>query len=120
MKINTFTEFHGFMIELNLYDYSTREFLHNIYTKKDRDFYILDIEKREVFETSQTFSLDNDWVSHVEERESYELYLETLSTLGVRNTTVLTFKSINNLEKIDQFIKDNFKFLKRYGLGFYP
>lgn len=31
------------------------------------------------------------------------------------DTTVLTFKTLEDLQKVEQFIKDNFKFLKKGG-----
>ncbi len=111
MKINTVTELKKFLEELNLKDSYTREFLRDIYADRDRDFYILDLEKRNVIQTSQTFSLDSDWVSHIEEITLFELYIETLSR-NEKDTTVLTFKTLENLKKVEQFIKDNFKYYK--------
>lgn len=116
MKINNITEFHKFINELDL-DYSyTKNYLYNIYADRDRDFYITDIEKRKVIQTSQTFSLDSGWISHIEEITLYELYIETKSATIRRDfaldTMVLTFKTLEKLKKVEQFIKDNFKALK--------
>ena len=122
MKVNTIIEFRSFINELDLkYGCITRKFLFNIFECKDRDFYILDLEKRKVIQTLQTFSLDSEWISHIEETVFYELYLEFYSNYKVFNkrnnedTTVLTFKTLEDLQKVEQFIKDNFKFLKKGG-----
>ena len=115
MKVNTIIEFRSFINELDLrYGCTTRKFLFNIFECKDRDFYILDLEKRKVVQTSQTFSLDNEWISNMEETVLYELYLEFYSNNN-EDTTVLTFKTLETLKKVEQFIKDNFKFLKKGG-----
>ena len=116
MKINTITEFKSFINDLDLYNDYTKKFLYNIYAEKDRDFYILDLEKRKVIQTSQTFSLDSDWISHIEETTIFELYLEIqypIHSINDVNTTVLTFRTLEDLRKVERFIKDNFKFLKR-------
>jgi hypothetical protein len=122
MKVNTIREFHNFLNELGLERGYIREFLYNIFTYnyyKDRYIYILDLEKRKVVQTSQTFSLDSEWISHIEETVFYELYLEFYSNYKVFNkrnnedTTVLTFKTLEDLQKVEQFIKDNFKFLNK-------
>ena len=115
MKVNTIIEFRSFINELDLkYGCITRKFLFNIFECKDRDFYILDLEKRKVIQTSQTFSLDSEWISHVDETILYELYMETYSNNKV-DTMVLTFKTLEDLKKVEQFIKDNFKFMKKGG-----
>ena len=115
MKVNTMREFHNFLNELGLERGYTREFLHNIFAYnyyKDKKIFILDLEKRKVVQTSQTFSLDSEWISHIEETVFYELYLEFYFDNN-EDTTVLTFKTLKDLEKVEQFIKDNFKFLKK-------
>ena len=122
MKINTIREFHNFLNELGLERGYIREFLYNIFTYnyyKDRVIYILDLEKRKVIQTRQTFSLDSEWISHIEETVFYELYLEFYLNYTVFNkrnnedTAVLTFKSLEDLKKVESFIKDNFKFLNK-------
>lgn len=115
MKINTMPEFHGFINELDLESNFVKNFLYNIFANKDRDFYILDLEKRKVIQTSQTFSLDSDWFSHIEEITLYELYLEYMEHNSV-DTVVLTFRTLKDLRKAERFIKDNFKFLKKEGM----
>ena len=113
MKLNTFTEFHGFINELDLIKNSfTSNELYNLFTNRKKDFYILDLEKRKVIETSQTFSLDSEYISHIEEFTFYELYIETFSNNSA-DTMVLIFKTLEDLKKVKQFIKNNFKFLKR-------
>lgn len=112
MQINTITEFKSFINDLNLKDRYTRDFLRDLFAYRDKDFYFLDLEKRKVIQTSQTFSLDSDWVSHIEEITLFELYIETLSR-NEKDTTVLTFKTLEDLKKVEKFIKDNFKFLKK-------
>ena len=113
MQINNITEFKSFINDLSLVNRSyANQYLNDIYTDRDRDLYILDLEKRKVIQTSQTFSLDSDWVSHIEETTLFELYIETLSR-NKKDTTVLTFKTLDDLKKVEQFIKDNFKFLKK-------
>jgi len=112
MKVNTIIEFRSFINELGLEYGYPRNFLFNIFECKDRDFYILDLEKRKVVQTSQTFSLDNEWISNMEETVLYELYLEFYSNNN-EDTTVLTFKTLAALKKAEQFIKDNCKFLKK-------
>jgi hypothetical protein len=115
MQINTITEFKSFINDLDLYNNYTKEFLHHMFKNKDRDFYILDLEKRKVIQTSQTFSLDSDWISHIEEITLFELYIEGLEGLGTHftYTTVTTFRTLEDLKKVEQFIKKNFKFLKK-------
>ena len=113
MQINNITEFKSFINDLSLVNRScANQYLNDIYTDRDRDLYILDIEKRKAIETSQTFSLDSDWVSHIEEFIFYELYIETYLN-NRADTMVLTFKTLEDLKKVEQFIKDNFKFLKK-------
>ena len=114
MKINTIIEFRNFINELDLDHGYPRDFLYNIFKNKDRDFYILDLEKRKVVQTSQTFSLDSEWISHIEETILYELYIATYLNSGA-DTMVLTFKTLAALKKAEQFIKDNCKFLKKGG-----
>ena len=108
MKINTSTELRWFINELDLEDSYTKDFLYTIFADREKDLYFLDLEKRKVVQTSQTFSLDSDWVSHVEEIEFFELFVETQSM-----TTVLSFKTFEKLKKVEQFLKDNFKFLNK-------
>ena len=113
MRLNTFTEFQGFINELDLIKNSfTSNELYNLFTNRKKDFYILDLEKRKVIETSQTFSLDSDYISHIEEFTFYELYIETYSNNST-DTMVLTFRTLEDLKKVEQFIKKNFKFLKK-------
>lgn len=112
MKVNTIMEFHSFVNELDLESRDAKDFLYDIFAERDRDFYILDLEKRKVIQTSQTFSLDSEWISHVEEITLFELFIETLE-IHFTDTKVLTFKRLEDLKKVEQFIKDNFKFLKR-------
>ena len=113
MKINNITEFKSFINDLSLVNRSyANKYLYNIYKDRDRDLYILDIEKRKVIETSQTFSLDSDYISHIEEFTFYELYLE-IHLINNTDITVLTFRTLKDLKKAEQFIKDNFKLLKK-------
>lgn len=113
MEINTSTEFKSFINDLSLVNRSCdKKYLYNIYADRDRDLYVLDIEKRKVIETSQTFSLDSDYISHIEEFTFYELYIETYLN-NRADTMVLTFKTLEDLKKVEQFIKKNFKFLKK-------
>jgi len=56
--------------------------------------------------------LDSDWVSHIEEFIFYELYIETYLN-NRADTMVLTFRTLEDLKKVEKFIKDNFKFLKK-------
>ncbi len=113
MKLNTITEFQAFINDLSLVNRSyAKQYLHDIYTDRDRDLYILDIEKRKVIETSQTFSLDSDWVSHIEEVTAFELYIEHMEQSNI-DTTVLIFRTLEDLKKVEKFIKNNFKFLKK-------
>ncbi len=113
MQINTITEFRSFINDLSLVNRSyAKQYLYNIYTDRDRDLYVLDIEKRKVVQTSQTFSLDSDWMSHIEEFTFYELYIETYLNNST-DTMVLTFRTLEDLKKVEKFIKDNFKFLKK-------
>ena len=113
MRLNTFTEFQGFINELDLIKNSfTSNELYGLFTNRKKDFYILDLEKRKLVETSQTFSLDSEYISHIEEFTFYELYIETYSNNSI-DTMVLTFRTLEDLKKVKQFIKDNFKFLKK-------
>ena len=113
MRVNTFTEFQAFINELDLIKNSfTSNELYNLFTNRKKDFYILDLEKRKVIETSQTFSLDSEYISHIEEFTFYELYIETYLNNST-DTMVLTFRTLKDLKKVEQFIKYNFKFLKK-------
>lgn len=107
MKINTMIEFKNFLNELDLKNGCTKKSLYNIFKYKDRDFYILELEKRQVICTSQTFSLDGNGL--LKRTIHYELYMETYYN-NKADTTVLTFKTLEDLQKVEQFIKDNFKF----------
>lgn len=113
MKINTIAEFKSFINDLSLVNRSyANKYLYDIYADRDRDLYILDIEKRKIIETSQTFSLDSEWISHIEQFTFFELYLE-IRLNNNTDITVLTFRTLKDLKKAEQFIKNNFKFLKR-------
>jgi len=114
MKVNTIIEFHDFINDLDLDKGYTKEFLYNIFECKDRDFYILELEKRYIIRTSQSFSLDSDRFATLKRQYFYELYIEMYSNNNV-DTTVLTFKTLEDLKKVGQFIKDNFKFLEKEG-----
>ena len=113
MRVNAFTEFQAFINELDLIKNSfTSNELYNLFTNRKKDFYILDLEKRKVIETSQTFSLDSEYISHIEEVTTFELYIEHMEQSNI-DTTVLTFRTLKDLKKVKQFIKNNFKFLKK-------
>ena len=118
MKINTITEFHSFINELDLQcSYTrdllyTKDFLYNIFKNKD-SFFINDLEKRKVIQISQTLSLDGVWIRHIDETTFYELDIEMYS--NKIEIKVLTFKTLEDLKKVEQFVKDNFKFLKKGG-----
>ena len=97
MKINTSLDFRGFINELDL-KYSSaeeKEFLYNM----------LNI-------TSQTFSLDSEWISNIDKTTLYELYIKTYLNTN-EDSIVLTFNTLENLKNVEQFIKDNFKFLNK-------
>lgn len=120
MKVNTITEFYSFINELDLQCSYTKDFLYtknflfNIFINKDRDFFIMDLEKRKVIQISQTLSLDGVWIRHIDETTFYELDIEIYSNNKI-NIKVLTFKTLEDLQKVEQFIKDNFKFMKKGG-----
>lgn len=114
MKINTSLDFRGFINELDL-KYSSaeeKEFLYNMFKYMDRGLYILDLEKRKVIITSQTFSLDSEWISNIDKTTLYELYIKTYLNTN-EDSIVLTFNTLENLKNVEQFIKDNFKFLNK-------
>jgi len=114
MKINTSLDFRGFINELDL-KYSSaeeKEFLYNMFKYMDRGLYILDLEKRKVIITSQTFSLDSEWISNIDKTTLYELYIKTYLNSN-EDSIVLTFNTLEKLKKVEQFIKDNFKFLNK-------
>ena len=118
MKLNNITEFKSFINDLDLVKSNhDKTCLYDMFIKKDETFYILDIEKRKVIQTSQTFSLDSEWISHIEEFIFYELYIEHMEQYAVNSpiidTIALTFRTLKDLKKVEQFIKDNFKFLKK-------
>lgn len=71
----------------------------------DKDIVIVDYEKRKILETSQTFSLDNDYISHIEEFITYEYYVEY--AINKRSDCIsFKFKDINALNYVDELIKN--------------
>lgn len=70
----------------------------------DEDVFIIDHERRKIQETSQTFSLDNDYMSHIEEFISYEYYVE-YAINRKSDTVVFKFKNIDALNYVDELIK---------------
>ena len=115
MKVNTITEFRSFINELDLERGYTKDFLCLLFFKKeDRDFFIIDLEKRKVIQRSYTLSLDNEWIRHIEETIFYELDIEMYLNNKI-DVKVLTFKTLEDLKKVEEFIKDNFKFLEKEG-----
>lgn len=114
MKINKFLDFRGFINELDLKYSSTKEkeFLYNMFKYMDKDLYISDLEKRKVILISQTFSLDSDWISNIDKTILYELYIETYLNSS-KDSIVLTFNTLEELKKVEQFLKNNFKFLNK-------
>lgn len=114
MKINTSLDFRSFINELDL-KYSSaeeKEFLYNMFKYMDRGLYILDLEKRKVIITSQTFSLDSEWISNIDKTTLYELYIKTYLNTN-EDSIVLTFNTLENLKNVEEFITDNFKFLNK-------
>jgi hypothetical protein len=114
MKINTSLDFRSFINELDLKYSSTKEkeFLYNMFKYMDKELYIIDLEKRKVILTSQTFSLDTDWISNIDKTTLYELYIKTYLNTN-EDSIVLTFNTLENLKKVEEFITDNFKFLNK-------
>lgn len=114
MKINTSLDFRSFINELDLKYSSTKEkeFLYNMFKYMDRGLYILDLEKRKVIITSQTFSLDSEWISNIDKTTLYELYIKTYLNTN-EDSIVLTFNTLENLKNVEEFITDNFKFLNK-------
>lgn len=95
MRTKTIEEFRKFLNGLNLKNSCTIKSLQDMFVYKDRDF-IVNLERREVVLDTQCF---------------YELYVETEDVLyGDEDTTVLIFETVEQIEKAEQFIKDNFKF----------
>lgn len=118
MRMNTISEFYDFVEDLELLKHSfTRSCLFDMYYKRDSGFWIMDLEKRKVIQSSQTFSLDSEWKSHIEEFILYELYIEYMEQKEVESpnidTIVLTFRTLDDLKKVEQFVKDNFEFIKK-------
>ena len=101
MKVNTIIEFRSFINELDLESGYAKDFLYIIFKYKDKRFYILDLEKRQVICTSQTFSSDGNGL--LKRTILYELYIETYSMETYSNnkvdTMVLTFKTLEDLKK---------------------
>ncbi len=80
----------------------------------DENVFIVDHERRKIQETSQTFSLDNDYISHIEEFISYEYYVEyAMNCFYYRKSDQVTqlasevfkFKNIDALNYVDELIK---------------
>lgn len=70
----------------------------------DENVVIVDHERRKIQETSQTFSLDDDYMSHIEEFISYEYYVEY--AINRKSDTVsFKFKNIDALNYVDELIK---------------
>lgn len=70
----------------------------------DENVVIIDHERRKIQETSQTFSLDDDYMSHIEEFISYEYYVE-YAINGKSDTATFKFKNIDALNYVDELIK---------------
>lgn len=95
MRISSMKEFQNFLNKLNLKNSHTIKSLQDMFVYKDRDF-IVGLETQKVVLDTQCF---------------YELYVETEDVLyGDEDTTVLIFETVEQIEKAEQFIKDNFKF----------
>lgn len=71
----------------------------------NKDVVIVDHEKRKIIETTQTASLDNDYISHVEEFITYEYYIEYVINKK-RDTEAFKFKDIESLNVLDNLIKN--------------
>lgn len=89
-------EFKNFINELNLKNSWTRRSLYDMFIYKDREF-IVGLETQKVDLDSQTF---------------YELYVKMESKYD-EDTKVLIFETLEALEKVEQLIRDNFKFLEK-------
>lgn len=89
-------EFEKFVDELNLKNSWTKKSLYDMYIYKDREF-IVGLKTQKVDLDDQTF---------------YELYVETKSKYD-EDTTVLIFETLEVLQKVKQFIRENFKFLEK-------
>jgi hypothetical protein len=96
MKISTMKEFKNFINELNLKNSWTRRSLYDMFIYKDREF-IVGLKTQKVDLDGQTF---------------YELYVETKSKYD-EDTKVLIFETLEDLQKVEEFIRDNFKFLEK-------
>lgn len=105
MKINTMIEFKNFLNELDLKNSYTKKSLQDIFKYRDRDF-IVELKKRKVV-------LGSEWISHIQTPQTfYELYIETQSKYD-EDTKVLIFETLEALEKVESFLKDNLKFLEK-------
>lgn len=71
----------------------------------DKDVVIVDHERRKIQETTQTASLDSDYISHIEEFISYEYYIEYAINKR-RDTVAFKFKDIDALNYADELIKN--------------
>jgi hypothetical protein len=66
---------------------------------------IVDHEKRKIIDRTQTFSLDSDYISHIEEFITYEYYLEYAANKK-SNYIAFKFDDINSLNVLDKLIKN--------------
>lgn len=71
----------------------------------DENVVIVEHERRKIQETSQTFSLDDDYMSHIEEFISYEYYVE-YAINRKSDTVAFRFKNIDALNYVDELIKN--------------
>ena len=74
----------------------------------DENVVIIDHERRKIQETSQTFSLDNDYMSHIEEFISYGYYVvyaKKCFYYTKRDIVTFKFKNIDALNYVDELIK---------------
>lgn len=112
MKINDTIELNIFANSLETV-FSTRSIIGGMYLKR-KELSVIETEKRKVIRTCQTFSLDSDYISHVEELIKYELSVEYLfNHEKTSDNTLLEFNSLDSLNKAEQFFKDNFRFIKK-------
>lgn len=70
----------------------------------DKDIFIVDHERRKIIETTQTASLDSDYISHIEEFISYEYYVEYAINMK-SDTVAFRIKNIEALNYVDELIK---------------
>lgn len=76
------------------------------------DLVIIDIERRKIIETEKMMSLDNDYIGHIEEFISYNIYVEYACLKNdelVKDAYVIRDLDLEEMKDIYVYLLTNFK-----------